>query len=139
MSDSDYRLLRLLPSGYANGVCVPATQPVKDALATLTCDANSEPGGPTTSQYSLFSDLASLNREFQIYLNEDSLFNCPQASQAPSTWHYDQTPDQTAGSVGCGTYKNSPDLVWTKDAQLLLGEGQGPDINALHDWWAKYA
>jgi serine/threonine kinase PknH len=139
MSDSDYRLLRLLPPGYASGICVPANERVNGALSTLNCDANSEPGGPTTSQYSLFSDPAALDREFQIFLNEDSLFNCPGATEAPSKWNYNQTPDRTAGSVGCGTYKNGPDLIWTKDAQLLLGSGQGPDISAMHQWWSKYA
>jgi hypothetical protein len=138
MTADDYRLLKLLPSGYSPGACTPAKQRVTDALSTLECDENSEPGGPTSSQYSLFSDPAALAAHFQSTLNEDVVSNCPGDSESATTWHYQDTPNLTAGRVGCGTYQNNPDITWTKDDQLLLGEGQGPDINALHQWWAKY-
>jgi hypothetical protein len=138
MTDNDYRLLKLLPSGYSPGACTPAKQRVTDALSTLECDENSEPGGPTSSLYSLFPDPATLAAHFQFSLNEDVVSNCPGDSEPGATWHYQDTPNITAGRVGCGTYKNNPDIIWTKDDQLLLGDGGGPDINALHQWWAKY-
>ena len=28
--------------------------------------------------------------------------------------------------------------LWTRNADLLLADGQGPDMAALHDWWLKF-
>ena len=106
----------------------------------MDCDGNSEPGGPTNSRYSLFADPNALARHFQLSVNEDSAAPCPGDSGAtPGTWHYDATPNQTAGSVACGTYKGTPDLIWTNDSQLILGDAEGPDLDAVHQWWLKYA
>jgi Hsp70 protein len=139
MSDDELRLMRLLPSGYTNSTCKPVRPPMQDALSTVDCDTNSEPGGPTNARYSLFADPAALAASFQKSTNEDTLQQCPDGGKSPGTWHYDATPNQTAGSIACGSYKNNPDVMWTKDSQLLLGDAQGPDMNALHQWWLKYA
>jgi len=31
-----------------------------------------------------------------------------------------------------------PDLVWTKNAELLPADAQGPNMDDLHKWWLKY-
>ena len=140
LSSDESRLMALLPRGYSSTSCTPVNPPAKEALATVDCGGNSEPGGPTNSRYSLFPDADTLARHFQLSVNADTLTPCPGDSDAtPGTWHYDATPNQTAGSIACGTYKGTPDVVWTKTAQVLLGDAQGPDLNAVHDWWLKYA
>lgn len=140
LSSDDARLLALLPRGYASDSCTPADPPVEDALSTLDCRGNSQPGGPTSSRYSLFADTAALARQFQLTINEDQAVTCPgESGPTPTTWHYNSTPNETAGSVACGTYKGTPDLVWTNEPQLVLGDAQGPDLEAIHQWWLKYA
>ena len=140
LSGDNARLLALLPRGYGSDSCTPVDPPVEDALATLDCTGNSEPGGPTSSRYSLFADANALARQFQLTVNEDAALTCPGNSDAtPGTWHYNSTPNQEAGSVACGTYKGTPEVVWTNGPQLVLGDAQGPDLNAVHRWWLKYA
>ena len=31
-----------------------------------------------------------------------------------------------------------PDLVWSKNSDLLLADAQGPNMDDLHNWWLKY-
>jgi serine/threonine-protein kinase len=140
LSGDDARLLALLPRGYASDSCKPVNPPVENALSTLDCTGNSEPGGPTSSRYSLFANTNALARQFQLTVNEDTALPCPGDSGAtPGTWHYNSTPNQTAGSVACGTYQGTPEVVWTNEPQLVLGDAQGPNLDAVHQWWLKYA
>jgi hypothetical protein len=37
--------------------------------------------------------------------------------------------------VLCGSYSKGPDLMWTQNKDLLLGDIQGPDLNALYQFW----
>jgi serine/threonine-protein kinase len=133
------KLVSILPDGYGSGACKPI-DPVKDALATVDCEANSKPGGPEAARYSLFPDQATLDDHFRTATEEDDqLQPCPGSdTQSPTTWHYTSTPDKVEGQVACGIYKGRPDLVWTRNADLLLGTGQGPDMAPLHDWWLKF-
>ncbi|HUL98654.1 MAG TPA: protein kinase [Mycobacterium sp.] len=133
------RLITVLPAGYDSGACEPV-DPVTDALATVDCDKNSKPGGPEVARYSLFPDQAALDRQFSAAIKEDeALQACPGSStQSPTTWHYTSTPDKVEGQVACGTFKGGPDIVWTRNEDLLLATGQGPDMNALHEWWVKF-
>lgn len=133
------RLMTLLPDGYGPGACKPI-DPVTDALATVDCEKNTQTGGPDVARYSLFGDQATLDRHFSTAIKEDDeMLTCPGANVAsPTTWHYTSTPDKVEGQVACGTYKGGPDVVWTRNADLLLADGQGPDMAALHSWWLKY-
>ncbi|MFZ0834043.1 MAG: serine/threonine-protein kinase [Mycobacterium sp.] len=133
------RLMSLLPDGYDPGVC-KTIDPVTDALATVDCGKNSKPGGPDVARYSLFPDQATLDRHFETAIKEDDeLLNCPGSNTpSPTTWHYTQTPDKVEGQVACGTYKGGPDVLWTRNADLMLADGQGPEMGALHDWWLKF-
>jgi rhodanese-related sulfurtransferase len=48
-------------------------------------------------------------------------FPCPGSGiDSPTTWHYTDTPANVEGRIACGTYNNGPDLVWSKNADLLL-------------------
>ncbi len=46
--------------------------------------------------------------------------------------------DEIAGQIACGTYNDSPDVTWTKDADLLLADAQGPNLEDLHKWWNDF-
>jgi serine/threonine-protein kinase len=66
--------------------------------------------------------------------------DCPGGSSSPGGWHYDQTPDVTAGMIACGTYKNHPNITWTTESKLILCDvfGDPATIDDLHTWWTKY-
>jgi serine/threonine kinase PknH len=138
-SGASARLMTLLPDGYGPGAC-KTIDPVTDALATVDCEKNTQPGGPDVARYSLFGDQATLDRHFSSAIKEDDeLLMCPGANvQSPTTWHYTSTPDKVEGQVACGTYKGGPDVLWTRNTDLMLADGQGADLPALHDWWLKY-
>jgi serine/threonine kinase PknH len=133
------RLLSLLPDGYGPGACKPI-DPVTEALATVDCEKNTNPGGPDVARYSLFADQATLDRHFDTAAKEDDqLLSCPGSNvQSPTTWHYTSTPDKVEGQVACGTYKGGPDVLWTRNGDLMLADAQGSDLAALHQWWLKY-
>jgi serine/threonine kinase PknH len=141
-TSADTRLFNLLPTGYSGSACQAVHPPVPDALATVDCGASSTAGGPTSARYSLFPDADSLNNHFDATIKEDSeLVRCPGfTADSPTGWHYESTPDVSAGQVACGTYHNNPDVVWTKARDLLLGDAQGAgSINDLHSWWLNEA
>jgi serine/threonine kinase PknH len=133
------RLLNMLPPGYSGSACEPVDPPVTDALATADCSKSSLPGGPASSRYSLFADIDTLNAHFEAGIKEDSeLLQCPGSGIAsPTTWHYDATPNLSAGKVACGTYKGNGDIVWTKESDLLLGDAEAAKLDDVHDWWLK--
>ena len=45
---------------------------------------------------------------------------------------------RSQGQVACGTYDGNPDVTWTKDADLLLADAQGPNLEELHKWWNDF-
>jgi serine/threonine kinase PknH len=63
---------------------------------------------------------------------------CPGDIESPTTWHSDATPDMPSGSFLWGTYNNVPVLMWTKNDVLLLGDIQGPDLNALYPYCLSF-
>ena len=72
---------------------------------------------------------------FQNGIDEDAVTPCPDGKPSPGTWQTDSAPNAPAGSVLCGTYNKGPDLLWTQTKDLLLGDVQGPDLNALYQFW----
>jgi hypothetical protein len=50
-------------------------------------------------------------------------------------WQTDAAPNVAAGSVLCGNDNKGPDLMWTQNKDLLLGDIQGLDLNALYQFW----
>ncbi len=135
----DAKLLALLPDDYDNGICKPLHPPATGALATVDCGKTNSPSGPAVTRYSLFADLATLDLHFKDAIAQNSeLLKCPGNDlDSPSAWNYKETPDQVAGQVACGTYDGNPDVTWTKDADLLLADAQGPNLEELHQWWLE--
>jgi serine/threonine kinase PknH len=125
----------VLPRGYTSSLCGPSTTPVPAALATVECGQLDVPGGPTSARFSLFADANALASQFQIGVNDDAVSQCPGSIDSPRSWHYDSTPAFSAGSLVCGTHDNVPDLMWTKNDALLLGDVQGSDLDSLYGWW----
>jgi serine/threonine-protein kinase len=135
------KLLGLLPRDYSKTACEPVHPPVTGALATVDCGSSQTAGASSSARYSLFADLSTLNQRFQEAIEADSqLLQCPGLSvNSPTTWHYLATPNKVEGQLACGLYNNTPDLVWTLNSGLLLGDAQGPDHVNLNNWWSKYA
>lgn len=136
----DAKLLGLLPRGYDEGVCQPVHPPVLGALATVDCGAAGPTGGPTTARYSMFADQATLDTAFdQVITPYSPMLRCPNSDlDSPTTWHYTDTPDTVAGRIACGTYKAKPGVTWTKNADLLLGDALGQNLDDVHNWWLKF-
>lgn len=134
------KLFGMLPQGYDPGVCQPVLPPVPGALATADCGQSSLPGGPAASRYSLFGDQGTLRANFEDAITGNSeLFKCPNSERdSPTTWHYTDTPGTVEGSISCGLYDGGPDITWTKNDGLLLGNAQGATIEELHQWWLAY-
>jgi serine/threonine-protein kinase len=136
----DSKLLAVLPDDYDAGVCKPVHPPATDALATVDCGKTNTPSGPAVARYSLFPDQATLDAHFNDAIAQNAeLVKCPGSDLAsPSAWGYNATPDQPdqkAGQVACGTFDGNPDVTWTKDADLVLADVQGPNLDELHQWW----
>ena len=134
------KLLAVLPRGYDDGVCQAAPQPATGALATVDCGPASPTGGPISARYSLFADQETLDRHFDESVAQNSeVLQCPGSGvDSPTTWHYTQTPDKVEGRIACGTYNDNADVVWTKNADLLLADAQSDNLEALHNWWLKF-
>lgn len=136
----DQQLMALLSKGHDSSNCQPVTPPAASALATVDCTQTTMPNGPAFTRYSLFGDKATLDAAFQegIQVNSE-LLECPGSGiESPTTWHYTDTPDVVAGQIACGTYNDNPDVVWTKDDDLLLADAQGPNLEDLHNWWLEF-
>ena len=129
----------MLPQGFSSSNCQAVTPTAKDALATVDCNQNTISSGVSMARFNLYPDKTTLDSHFKSGTAEDTVQDCPGGLQSPGTWHYESTPDQVAGQLVCGTYKATPDLMWSDNAQLLLGDIQGSDLTALYQWWAKYS
>jgi serine/threonine kinase PknH len=134
------RLFGMLPQGYDRGVCQAVQPPVSGSLATVDCGPSSMPGGPVASRYSIFPDQGALRANFDSAIGETAvLLPCPNnTADSPTTWHYTDTPQKAEGSIACGTYNDGPDITWTKNDGLLLGNAQGPNMEEMHQWWLAY-
>lgn len=137
----DTKLLGLLPHDYADGACQAVHPPIAGALATVDCGQSKTADGSTLARYSLYPDVATLNKNFTEAIASDSvLLRCPGLSvDSPTTWHYTATPDKVEGQLSCGVYNSKANLVWTRESDLVLGAAQGNDKTSLHNWWSKYA
>ncbi|CDO06855.1 serine/threonine protein kinase [Mycolicibacterium cosmeticum] len=134
------RLLGMLPRDYAPGTCQVVHPPVTGALATVDCGPATSPGGPAASRYSLFADQGALSGHFDDAIKGDSeLLQCPGSGiDSPTTWHYTDSAQRAEGSIACGTYADGPDITWTKNSDLMIGNIQAPDMEQLHQWWLAY-
>jgi len=103
----------------------------------MDCGQSALPGGPSVARYSIYPTLEDLNNAFTASVAEDDeVLRCPTfTSDSPTTWHYNDTPDVSAGQIACGTYEGKADVTWSQDADLLLGVVESDNLDSLHQWW----
>jgi serine/threonine kinase PknH len=141
-TETQARLFSLLPAGYAPGICKPIAPP-KDAPAKVSCAKNSDPDGPPSATYILFSDAAAQRDAFNRIVQESSVIECPGRIRSPGPWHRNATPDKTSGMLLCGLQQGNPLVSWTNHLELLVGvvhgESQGPTVEQLYAWWTLHS
>ena len=108
-----------------------------NAIAAVDCKPTASGDGHEGALYALYSDADRLEEDFNMAIANDELTACPGSESSPANWDYDNSPDQSEGSLACGTLNGRSDLVWTKTSDLMLGAAQGNDLNALYDWWVS--
>ena len=124
------KLFALLSGGYTPADCHAGKQYAEDPfLARLGCGLNSQPGGPNAATYSLYGNVADLNKTFNTY---GSAIPCP-GSTDPGlvAWQ--------GGRVKCGhdfyPHTSLFMLTWTREADLVVVNVEGADLASLYDWW----
>jgi hypothetical protein len=130
-------LMSALSHGYGPSNCSAADDLTPDALAVVDCKQNPLQGGPGGARYILYPNATTLANHFTAIIADDATFPCAPNEPAPQTWHYNSSPDVTAGEVSCGTFKGTPELVWSNVGKLLMASAQGPDINGMYSWWLE--
>lgn len=135
MADAN-KLTGLLSRGYTASNCTPAAL-TDSVLAVVDCGQNSQPNGPVTARYTLYGSPDDMSSHLGSVTSDDVVKACSPNAATPESWHYNATPDQQAGLVSCGSYNGTPELVWTNSANSLLAVAQGPDVEALYQWWLK--
>lgn len=140
--EAQARLLKLLPSGYPQDTCT-STTPLGGAIAEVTCGRNVDVDGPPSATYSLFPDAGALRLSFDNTVQATTVVTCPGRIQSPGAWHRTATPDKTSGMLLCGMRQGSPALVWTNDADLVMGslrtEHSTPSLEQLYSWWSSHS
>lgn len=139
--DAD-RLLRLVPAGYPSDACKPVGAP-KDALAQVSCDENSDKGGPLSATYTLVGNKAGLDAALNSIVRASTMVNCPGNIQSPGPWRRNATPEKTSGVLFCGVKDGRPTVAWTDEARLIVNEVQsgpgGPTFGELYAWWSSHS
>jgi hypothetical protein len=139
--DTD-RLLRLVPAGYPSDACKPVGAP-KDALAQVSCDKNSDTGGPLSATYTLVENKAALDAAFNSIVQASTMVNCPGNIQSPGPWRRNATPEKTSGVLFCGLQDGRPTVAWTDDARFVVSDVQsgpgGPTFDELYAWWSSHS
>ncbi|MEO8816288.1 MAG: serine/threonine-protein kinase [Mycobacterium sp.] len=136
------QLLTLLPSGYPSEACTP-TAPLAGALAEVTCGKNTDPQGPPSATYTLFPDVGPLRLSFDNTVQTTNVVNCPGRIQSPGAWHRAAAPEKPIGVLMCGVRQTVPTVVWTNDADLLVGvlraDRNGSTLEQLYTWWSSHS
>jgi serine/threonine kinase PknH len=124
------KLFAQLSGGYTPADCQAGKQYAEDPfLARLGCGRNSRPGGPNAATYSLYGNIADLKKAFSQY---GASIPCPGTTDpGPIAWQ--------GGMMKCGhdfyPHVSLSMLTWTKDADLVVVNAEGPDLAALSSWW----
>lgn len=139
---AEVRLMSMLPQGYDADGC-EAVIPTKGALAQVSCNDNTDIGGPRTANYMLAKNKESLRALFDGVVSTTSVVDCPGNIQSPGPWRRNATPQQVAGTLVCGFQQSKPTVAWTTDADLMVSEvqsgPQGPNMVQLYTWWASHS
>ncbi|MDT5260747.1 MAG: hypothetical protein QOD10_5827 [Mycobacterium sp.] len=124
------KLFVLLSGGYTRADCQAGKQYPEDPfLARLGCGRNNRPGGPNAATYSLYGNIADLNTTFAHY---GASIPCPGTTDpGPIAWQ--------GGLVKCAhdfyPHQSQSMVTWTKDADLVVVNAEGPDLASLYAWW----
>jgi hypothetical protein len=124
------KLFALLSGGYTPADCRAGNQYPQDPfLARLGCGRNGQPGSPKAATYSLYGNIADLNKAFDIY---GASIPCPGTTDpGPTAWQ--------GGRVKCGhdfyPQESQSMLTWTRDSDLVVVNIEGPDLASLYAWW----
>lgn len=141
-AEAQARLLKLLPPGYPQDTCTPAT-PMGGAVAEVNCGRNIDVDGPPSATYSLFPDAGALHLSFDNTVQAATVVTCPGRIQSPGAWHRTATPDKPSGMLLCGMRQGSPTLAWTNDTNLVLArlhtEHSTPSLEQLYTWWSSHS
>lgn len=141
-AETQARLFSLLPAGYPPDTCKPIAPP-QGALAKVSCGQNSDADGPPSATYTLFPDSAALRAAFNRFVHNSTVVECPGRIQSPGLWHRNATPEETSGTLMCGTGQGYPIVGWTTDAELLIGvvraEVPGSTLDQLYRWWTSHS
>jgi serine/threonine-protein kinase len=121
------------------GTCVPDKDRFGNAVAAVTCGPASPSSGQQTAFFALYSDADALERAFTDIIKADDLVPCPNSEDSPTHWDYDDTPEESEGSLACGTFEGYADIVWTRTSDLILGTARGRQLGPLYDWWLANA
>ncbi|MCV7299588.1 serine/threonine protein kinase [Mycobacterium barrassiae] len=133
LTPAERQLMSLVPDPTA---CTPNKE-WDNAIAAVDCKPTESGDGHEGALYALYSDVDRLQEDFDGAIADDELTACPDSDSSPTSWDYENTPDQSEGMLACGTLNGRADLVWTKTSDLMLGAAQGNDLKALYDWWVS--
>ncbi|WP_308161687.1 serine/threonine-protein kinase [Mycolicibacterium goodii] len=141
-SPAAIKLNRLLPAGYPAGTCTP-TPADGDAVAAVSCGPNVDPGGPTSSSFTLSTDLSALRASFTDVVNRSTARICPPNIQSPGPWRRNDSPTVVRGTLFCGLQAGQPVVAWTEDDKLLLSVVRAAQpaatLDALYAWWTAHS
>jgi hypothetical protein len=68
----------------------------------MSCDANTDAGGPTSGTYTLTEDAAALRSAFDEVMSRSTTVVCPGNIQSPGAWRRNANPTAAAGTLYCG-------------------------------------
>jgi hypothetical protein len=109
----------------------------------VTCNKNSDPGGPLTATYTLVDNKSALDAALDGIVQASTMVNCPGNIQSPGPWRRNATPDKTSGVLFCGVQDGRPTVAWTDDARLVISKvqsgPQGPTFDELYAWWSSHS
>ena len=91
----------MVPAGYPYDGCKTLSAP-KNALAQVSCEQNSDAGGPQSATYTLVADKTALEAAFNDIVQAVTTVNCPGNIQSPGPWRRNATPDKISGVLFCG-------------------------------------
>jgi hypothetical protein len=131
-SNSD-ALAGMLSQGYNPSNCTLDSS--GGGLAAFKCGQNPLAGGPISAEYILFGNSADTSGGFQGGTSKLAMIPCSSGDPAPDTWHYTNSPNTPAGAVACGTSNDAAMVIWTNDANHMVGIVGGTDQNSLYKWW----
>ena len=132
--------MRLLPVSYPAGSCDPGGAPA-GARAVMSCEANTDAGGPTSATYTLAEDAATLRSAVDEVMSRSTTVVCPGNIQSPGAWRRHASPTVVAGTLYCGTDGGKTVIAWTTDSDLLLKVVQGDRraMDGLYRWWPTHS